>query len=293
MEIGIIGLGVMGRAMARNLARAGHEVKAWNRSGGSVEGVTMVASPVEAVQGDAVLTMLSDDDAIRSTLVASGVLARARRGLVHVVTSTISVAFARELVAVHQKAGIGYVSAPVLGRPDVAAKGELNVLAAGAPEAVATIRPLLEVIGGRIWHMGDEAPTANAAKIACNMMITMAIEAMAEAVVLTEANGLQRERFFDVILNTLFGSRSYQVYSANISGENYEPGFKATLGLKDLRLASEAAREAGRTLPMLAAVHGRMADTVAAGLGDRDWSAMAKYTIQEGTGRGGSSIGKE
>jgi 3-hydroxyisobutyrate dehydrogenase-like beta-hydroxyacid dehydrogenase len=292
MEIGIIGLGAMGRAMARNLARAGHEVKAWNRSGGSVEGVTMVASPVEAVQGDAVLTMLSDDDAIRSTLITSGVLARARRGLVHVVTSTISVAFARELVAAHEEAGIGYVSAPVLGRPDVAAKGELNVLTAGAPEAVATVRPLLKVIGGRIWDMGDEAPTANAAKIACNMMITMAIEAMAEAVVLTEANGLQRERFFDVILNTLFGSRSYQVYSANISGENYERGFKATLGLKDLRLASEAAREAGRTLPMLAAVHGRMADTVAAGLGDRDWSAMAKYTIQEGAGRGGLSIGK-
>lgn len=113
------------------------------------------------------LTMLSDDDAIRSTLITSG----------------------------------------VLGRPDVAAKGELNVLTAGAPEAVATVRPLLEVIGGRIWDMGDEAPTANAAKIASNMMITMAIEAMAEAVVLTEANGLQRERFFDVILNTLFGSR--------------------------------------------------------------------------------------
>jgi 3-hydroxyisobutyrate dehydrogenase-like beta-hydroxyacid dehydrogenase len=280
MEIGIIGLGAMGRAMARNLARAGHHVKAWNRSGGSVEGVTMVASPADAFQGDAVLTMLSDDDAIRSTLIAPGVLAHAKPGLVHVVTSTISVAFARELVAAHAAADVGYVSAPVLGRPDVAAKGELNVLAGGPPAAVATVRPLLEVIGGRIWDMGAEAPTANAAKIACNMMITMAIEAMAEAVVLTEANGLPRERFFDVILNTLFGSRSYQVYSSNIANGNYQPGFKATLGLKDLRLASEAAEEAGRTLPMLAAVHGRMTETVAAGLGDQDWSAMAKWTIE-------------
>jgi 3-hydroxyisobutyrate dehydrogenase-like beta-hydroxyacid dehydrogenase len=279
MEIGIIGLGAMGRAMARNLARAGHEVKAWNRSGGSVEGVTMVASPVEAFQGDAVLTMLSDDEAIRATLIASGVLAQAKPGLVHVVTSTISVAFARELVELHEKAGLRYVSAPVLGRPDVAEKGELNVLAGGAPDALDEVRPLLEVIGGRIWDMGAQAPTANAAKIACNMMITMAIEAMAEAVVLTEANGLSRERFFDVILNTLFGSRSYQVYSSKIAQSDYEPGFKATLGLKDLRLATEAAAEAGRALPMLAAVHGRMAQTVEAGMGDRDWSAMAEVTI--------------
>ncbi|BCQ26488.1 NAD-binding protein [Caballeronia sp. NK8] len=285
MKIGIIGLGAMGRAMARSLAHTGHDVKAWNRSGGSVDGVTMVASPVEAFQGDAVFTMLADDDAIRSTLIAPGVLAQAKAGLVHVVTSTISVAFARELVAVHAAAGVGYVSAPVLGRPDVAAKGELNVLAGGAPDAIAKVRPLLDVIGGRIWDMGDEAPTANAAKLACNMMITMAIEAMAEAVVLTEANGLPRERFFDVILNTLFGSRSYQVYSANIANANYEPGFKATLGLKDLRLASEAAADAGRTLPMLTAVHGRMSETVAAGMGERDWSAMAKYTIESGRSR--------
>jgi 3-hydroxyisobutyrate dehydrogenase-like beta-hydroxyacid dehydrogenase len=101
-------------------------------------------------------------------------------------------------------------------------------------------------------------------------------------VVLTEANGVSRDRFFDVILNTLFGSRSYQVYSANIAQENYEPGFKATLGLKDLRLASEAADEAHRALPMLAAVYARMAETVEAGNGERDWSSMAKFTIESG-----------
>ncbi|RKP49765.1 NAD(P)-dependent oxidoreductase [Pararobbsia silviterrae] len=282
MEVGIIGLGAMGRAMARNLAKAGHDVKAWNRSGGSIEGVMMVATPADAFQGDVVLTMLSDDDAIRSALLEPGVLAKAKPGLVHVVAATISVAFGRELLAAHDAAGVGYVSAPVLGRPDVAAKGELNILAGGAPDAVAKVRPVLEVIGGRIWDMGPEAPTANAAKIACNMMITMAIEAMAEAVVLTDANGLPRERFFDLILNTLFGSRSYQVYSANIANEHYEPGFKATLGLKDLRLATEAASEAGRALPMLDAVRARMAETIAAGWGERDWSAMAKFTIEGG-----------
>ena len=112
------------------------------------------------------------------------------------------------------------------------------------------------------------------------MMITMAIEAMAEAVVLTESHGLARERFFDLILNTLFGGRSYQVYSSNIIGDRYEPGFKAALGLKDLGLAQAAAEQLGRRLPMLNAVHHRMGEAVNAGGGDRDWSVMADFTIR-------------
>ncbi|NEW91079.1 NAD(P)-dependent oxidoreductase [Rhodopseudomonas sp. BR0M22] len=282
MDIGIIGLGAMGRGMARNLAAAGHRVKAWNRSGGTIDGVTMVDTPVDALQGDVALTMLSDDAVIRSVLLDSGALSKANKSLVHVVTSTISVAFARELVDVHANAGIRYVSAPVLGRPDVAAAGQLNILAGGPVDAVEAVRPVLEVIGGKIWDMGTEALTANAAKVACNMMITMAIEAMAEGVVLTEANGLPRERFFELILGTLFGSRSYQVYSAIIAEGKYQPGFKAVLGLKDLRLATEAAEQAGRELPMLSAVHRQMAETVASGQGERDWAAMAEYTIRGG-----------
>lgn len=281
MEIGIIGLGAMGQEMARNLAAAGHSVKAWNRSGGHVDGVRMVETTAQALQADMVLTMLSDDLAIRSVLLDTNLLSQARPGLVHVVASTISVAFARELVERHHTAGIGYVAAPVLGRPDVAAKGELNILAAGAPAAVEKVKLALEVIGKQIWDMGAEPPTAYAAKIACNMMITMAIEAMAEAVVLTETNGLARERFFELILGTLFGGRPYQTYSGNIIRNEYQPGFKATLGLKDLRLAKEAAADATRALPMLDAVHGRMREAIDAGLGDRDWSAIAKFTLED------------
>lgn len=147
--------------------------------------------------------------------------------------------------------------------------------------AVPAKYPLLPTSASRWkWDMGPDAPTANAAKIACNMMITMAIEAMAEAVVLTEANGLARERFLDLILNTLFGSRSYQVYSENIRRNRYEPGFKASLGLKDLRLAQEAAAQLGRSLPMLDAVRQQMARAVAQGSGDKDWSVMADCTIR-------------
>ncbi|MCA8271587.1 NAD(P)-dependent oxidoreductase [Burkholderia sp. AU30280] len=279
MEIGIIGLGAMGREMARNLVAAGHAVTVWNRSGGHVEGVRMVETPVQALQADMTLTMLSDDAAIRNVLLDTSLLLHARPGLVHVVASTISVAFARELVELHRAARVAFVAAPVLGRPDVAARGELNVLAAGAPAALEKVMPALDIIGKRVWDMGEEPSTAYAAKIACNMMITMAIQAMAEAVVLTETNGLSRERFFELILGTLFGSRPYQTYSGNIIRNAYQPGFKAALGLKDLRLASEAAEQAGRTLPMLAAVHGQMAETVNAGMGDLDWSAIAALTV--------------
>ncbi len=130
--------------------------------------------------------------------------------------------------------------------------------------------------------MGEDPTCANAAKIAANMMITMAIEAMAEAAVLTEANGLPRAAFFELILGTLFGCRVYESYSGNIAKDNYEPGFKARLGLKDLRLATEAATAAGRRLPMLDAVRDRMGEAVDAGLGDRDWSIMADYTLRHG-----------
>ena len=283
MDVGFIGLGAMGSAMARNLAKADHKVRAWNRSGGApIEGVEMVGSPADAFAAEAVFTMLSEDGAIREVLLEPGVLRHARPGLVHVVTSTISIAFARELAAVHEQAGIGYVSAPVLGRPDVAARAELNILAAGARRAVDTVRPLLDALGKKVWDLGEEPARANAAKIAVNMMLTMAIESMAEAAVLTEANGLGRAAFFELMLGTLFGGRAYEGYSANIANENYEPGFKARLGLKDLRLAAEAADEAGRRLPMLEAVRARMGEAVDAGFGDKDWSIMADYTLKHG-----------
>ncbi len=283
MEVGFIGLGAMGSAMARNLADSGHKVRAWNRAGDpGIAGVTMASDPAEAFGAEVVFTMLSDDPAIREVLLDPGVLGKARHGLVHVVTSTISVAFAGELAAAHAAAGIGYVSAPVLGRPDVAVKGELNILAAGKKDAIDTVRPLLDVLGKKVWDMGEDPPRANAAKIAANMMITMAIEAMAEAVVLTEANGLPRDAFFELILGTLFGGRAYEGYSDHIAKSTYEPGFKASLGLKDLRLATDAATEAGHRLPMLDAVRERLGEAVNAGLGDKDWSIMADYTLKHG-----------
>ncbi|WP_395327486.1 NAD(P)-dependent oxidoreductase [Novosphingobium sp. BL-8H] len=288
MDIGFIGLGAMGSAMARNLAKAGHRVRAWNRSGGTVEGVDMVATPAEAFASDVVLTMLSEDGVIRDVLLDSAVLDGAPKGVVHLVCSTISVAFARELVDRHQAAGVGYLSAPVLGRPDVAAAGQLNVILAGPSALRAGLDPVFAAIAGKVWDMGEEAPRANAAKIACNMLMTMAIEGLAEAVVLTEGLGVEREALFELLTGTLFGGRVYQNYSGIIAEGKYEPGFKATLGLKDLRLAKELAAETAPGtqghLPMLDAVHMQMGATVEGGYAARDWASMADFTIQQAKG---------
>jgi 3-hydroxyisobutyrate dehydrogenase-like beta-hydroxyacid dehydrogenase len=283
MQIGFIGLGTMGTAIARNLVQADHDVRAWNRTPvapETVPGMTLLDDPAEAFDAEVVFTMLSDDAVIRDVILAPRLLKRARPGLIHVVTSTISVAFAKELEILHDEAGASYVSAPVLGRPDVAARGELNILVGGKAHVIAVIEPLLDVLSKKIWKMGEVPAQANAAKIAANMMIAMAIEAMAEGVVLAESVGLERTRFFELILGTLFAGRAYESNSAQIIEGSFEPGFKAKLGLKDLRLATEAGKATGRSLPMLDAVRERMGDAVSAGLGEKDWSIMAGVTIR-------------
>ena len=159
MEVGFVGLGRMGTAIARNLLRAGHRVRAWNRSavpGDALPGGEIVADPAQAFDADAVFTMLSDDAAVRQVVLDRGLLAQARPGLVHVSTATISVAFADELAEVHARAGLGYVSAPVFGRPEMAAEAKLNIMAAGAPDAVTRVRPLLDAIGQRVFIMGEQ-----------------------------------------------------------------------------------------------------------------------------------------
>jgi len=277
MDVGFIGLGSMGLAMARNLAKAGYTVRAWNRSPVDAAGLNLVKTAREAFEADVVFTMLSDDAAVRAVVLDSDLLEAARKGAVHVGCSTISIAFAEELAARHAEAGIGYISAPVFGRPDVAAAAQLNVVAGGPASAIEKVAPLLAAIGKKTWVMGERPEQANAAKIAGNMMIGMAIGAMAEATLLTEGNGVAPKAFFELVLEALFGCRVYQSYSAKIVAEEYSPGFKMALGLKDLRLACEAADRAGKRLPILDTVREQMTEAVHAGLGDKDWSALADY----------------
>jgi len=281
MDVAVIGVGSMGAAMVPHLVAAGHRVSVWNRSRSAAEaldGVTVVDSPVDLFDNDAVLTMLSDDHAVRSVIVDSDALQSALAGCVHVMMATISVAFVDELQRLHHDAGVGYVAAPVFGVPAAAAKALLNIVVAGDEAAIAHVRPLLDALGQKVWPLGDDPKHANIAKIAGNLMIALAIEAMGEATALTESYGLKAADFLAIVTNTLFASPSYQRYGGFIATNTYEPGFELTLGLKDVGLALEAAETGSVVLPAAQIVSENMKAGIDRGLGAKDWSVLARMT---------------
>ncbi len=282
MRVGFIGLGSMGSAMAARLIDAGHELSIWNRSSGPAEQLTQrgahrLDTPAEAFSGDAVLTMLADDDSVRAVVLANDALKRApNKKLVHVVMSTISVAFARELERAHAAAGLAYVAAPVLGRPEVAAAGKLNIIAAGWADAIERVKPLLDVIGQKTWVLGAEPHKANVAKLSMNFLIGAAIEAMAEAVTLAERYEVEPAKLMALITGTLFSAPVYATYGALIlKGEFMPANFKLTLGLKDMRLALAAGETAGVPMPFASIVRDNLVDAIGHGDADKDWSAVA------------------
>ena len=281
MKVGFIGIGSMGAAMVANLVKAGHQVSVWNRNpkaAAALQGVTVLDSPVAAFQADAVITMLADDKAVRSVIFDSGALQAARKSCVHVMAATISLALVEELKEKHRAAGIAYVAAPVFGVPAAAASAQLNIVVAGEDAAIATVQPLFDVLGQKTWRLGTDPKRANVAKIAGNMMITLAMEAMGEATALTESHGVKAADFLDIVTNTLFASPSYKRYGGFIATNTYEPGFKLTLGLKDVNLALEAASEKSMLLPAAQIVRENMLQAINQGLGDKDWSILAKIT---------------
>jgi len=283
MNVGFIGVGAMGAAMVPNLLKAGHTVKVWNRSraaAAALKDVTVLDTIAAAFQCDAVLTMLADDKAVRAVILDSGALESASKSCIHVMMATISPQLVDELAEVHRALGLAYVSAPVFGVPAVAAKGELNIVVAGAPAAIAAVQPLFDVLGRQTWPLGDDPKRANIAKIAGNMMISLAIEAMGEATALTRRYGVEPGDFLNIITNTLFASPSYQRYGGFIARDSYEPGFKLTLGLKDVNLALDAARAKNVVLPGLQTVQENMLTAIDQGLGAKDWSVLARVTHQ-------------
>lgn len=278
MNIGFVGVGRMGQAMIPLLVRAGHRVSAWNRSADALCGldeIDVLASAATAFQQPVVISMLADDAAVREVLLESAVLKTACDGCIHIVMSTLSPALMEQLQKEHDEASLVLIAAPVFGIPAVAATGELNILAAGPEAAIDRVQPLLDVLGKQTWRLGDQPVQACIAKIAGNMMIAQAIESLAEASLLTEQYGLGPSAFIEVVTQTLFACPSYQRYGQNIANERYEPGFKLSLGLKDVNLALQAAEERGLCLPAANVVRSRMETAVANGLGSKDWSAFS------------------
>jgi 3-hydroxyisobutyrate dehydrogenase-like beta-hydroxyacid dehydrogenase len=196
--------------------------------------------------------------------------------MVHVNLATVSVAFARRLTQLHRELGVGYVAAPVLGRPDVAAAGELNVLCAGEASAVALARPLLETFAKAVWPLGDDPVRANVVKLACNFALASMIETLGEAAALTTAYGVEAADLFEVMTGTLFAAPAYRTYADIIANRRFTPaGFKLPLGLKDVRLALQAAEGENTPMPVASLLRDHFIQAIAQGDADKDWSAIA------------------
>ena len=280
MKIGFIGLGQMGAGIAANLMKAGHELVVWNRSPAPADalaklGATVAREPREALQADVLFSMLANDTAVQNVILDSGLLTHAPRGFLHVNLATISLDMARKLTEAHRAFEVGYVAAPVFGRPDVAAAGNLAVVAAGAKGDIARVKPLLECIGRRVEVIAEDPERANIFKIAGNFMLAAAIESMGEAFALVRKGGVDAHIFQDVLSDSLFACPVYRGYGNAIVEERFEPaGFPVRLGMKDVRLALDAARALSTPLPLAGLVHDHFIEAEVMGLADKDWASL-------------------
>ncbi len=283
MQAGFIGLGKMGAPIARRLIAAGHQLIVFNRTRSRARalagpGATVAASVAEPCATGTVLTMLADDQALEAYAFAPrGILDSLPAGGVHLSLSTVSVGLAKRLAAEHRTRNQWLISSPVFGRPDAAEAGRLVVVAAGADEAIARCRPLLEAIGQQLFVLGPEPALANTLKLAGNFLIASVLEALAEAFALLRKSGIDPARLLEIVNGSLFRSPVYENYGRLMLEQRFEPaGFTLRLGLKDARLVLAAAEEAAVPMPVASLVYDQLLSGLARGWGEKDWCALVK-----------------
>src|SRR5712691_11833033 len=289
MKTAFLGLGSMGLPLARHLLQAGHTVTVYNRTRARADLLkqldpVIAESPAAAARGAEVLiTMVADDAALDAVLFGDqGALAALPRGAIHVSMSTISPPLSRRLAERHRAAGQTYVAAPVFGRPQAAEAKQLWIVAAGPPAALERCRPLFDAMGQGTILAGEDPARANVIKLAGNFLLAAAIEALGEAFALGRKYGVPPAELLDVVNGRLFRSPIYENYGKLIAEERYEPaGFKLRYGLKDVRLALEAADEATVPMPLASLMRDRYLSAVARGWGDADWAALARVAAAD------------
>jgi 3-hydroxyisobutyrate dehydrogenase-like beta-hydroxyacid dehydrogenase len=219
VKVGFIGLGQMGAGMAANLVKGGHDVVVYNRSPHKAAPLVALgarsARVGDACRGDAVITMLADGHAVEGVAFGDGgIVSILPKGAVHVSSSTIGVATSERLARAHAAAGQRYVAAPVFGRPEAAVAAKLIVLAAGEPDAVASVTPLLDAIGQRTFVMSRQPEAANLVKLSGNFLIASVIESLGEAMALVGKGGVDLRACLDLLTSTLFSAPVYRIYGA-------------------------------------------------------------------------------
>jgi 3-hydroxyisobutyrate dehydrogenase-like beta-hydroxyacid dehydrogenase len=281
--IGFIGLGSMGLPIASNLLEAGYRLHVYNRTPQKAQplvdkGAKLGNTPADVVEsGGIAITMLANDQALEEVVFGeNGILEKLGAGGIHLSMSTVSPATADNLAEHHERRGVHYVAAPVFGRPEAAAGRKLWICLSGDGAAKERVLPVLNVLGQGVFDFGESVGAANVVKLAGNFLIVSALEAMAEAFTLAEKNGIDRTKVAELFGQTLFACPIYQNYGRLIAQEQYQPaGFKLSLGLKDVTLALQTARDSQMPMPLASLLHDRLMAAVAKGRGDIDWTGLA------------------
>jgi 3-hydroxyisobutyrate dehydrogenase-like beta-hydroxyacid dehydrogenase len=291
-DIGFIGLGRMGTAMAANLAASGAHVTAYVRRPDQMQKLAaLYLKPTtdftKLFECKVVISMVPNDDAAREIVFGrndTGLVGLAKGlvpGAIHVSMSTISTATASQLAGEHTRYGQGYVAAPVFGNPTAARARQLFVIAAGAPADVEGCRPLFAEIGQQTFVIGTNPADANLFKLLGNMMTATALEALGEVVAVIRKRGLDPKPFMELMTSTFYGGRVHKIYGDKIAGESYEAGFIMPLALKDVRLALTEAENAGAPMPSVGVVRDRMITGIARGYAELDWTALGLVAAEE------------
>ena len=280
MDIGFIGLGMMGRAMARNLLRAGHRVTVYNRTCSrsqelQSDGAQVAETPADACKGEAVITCLADDRAAEAVVFGDDGIAGALISGIHISMSTLSVGLVERLATSHSKAGQRFVAAPVFGRPDAAATARLLIVAAGDEQAIAKCQPVFDALGQRTIVVGDHPPAAALVKLVGNFLIVSAVESLSEAIGLLRKSGVDAQVCLNALTDSLFAAPVYKNYAGLMLQQQYEPGFRLALGLKDVRLAIAAAESLSVSMPTAILLRDRLLSAIDQGLENKDLSALA------------------
>jgi 3-hydroxyisobutyrate dehydrogenase-like beta-hydroxyacid dehydrogenase len=289
MNVGIIGLGRMGRGIAGRVLSARHDLLVFDPAPGQTapleeSGAVAVASAA-AVSADRelVISMLPSDEALTTVIEGeSGLLGAMPTSCIHMAMGTHGIAVVNRAEQMHRDAGQTFIVCPVLGRPDLAAQGLISLLPGGPPEVIGKLRPVFDVIGKHTFDVGATPQAATAVKVASNFLLGCAIENMGEAFALVEKLGVEPTLFLDVMLQGLFGAPAYEVYGRMIAEENWDGyGATAVIGLKDADLALEAAEVADMPLPSTHVWRDHLIKAIERGEGNLDWAVMAREQARE------------
>jgi 2-hydroxy-3-oxopropionate reductase len=290
--IGFIGLGTMGRPMARNLLVAGYPVVAHNRSRGPVEELSAAgadaadASAEVAERATVVITMLPDTSDVEEVVFgASGVMESLRAGSLIVDMSTIRPALARRIAREAREHGADALDAPVSGGELGAREASLSVMVGGSEDSFRRARPILRSMGRNVTWIGEPG-AGQVAKAANQVIVGVTIQAVAEGLLLAARSGVDPARVREALLEGFAQSKILEVHGQRMLDRDFDPGFRSRLHRKDLAIAVDAGREAGVALPSAALVGEALSALVGSGGGDQDHSALLRV-LEAMSGREG------